>query len=278
MSQVADNIIKQLTRYGLTRDEAAVYTQLIQLGKSTALKLHRMSGMPRTKVYRLLEKLVKKSFANEVIEGYGKKYIATNYDYLNQVLFEKEQYVDTLKKETPVLLEKLSQLHMQAQGDTKIVHYRGVGGLKQVTYNTLDLQGDFRIYEIELMHAFLDMKFSEEMRLRYGQMDSKFFQLTNLTEFKDYTNITEHIQQWEIKHLSKEDIEITVETQIYNDVVALIDYKSDDVFIVEIYNQKLADMQKQLFDFIWKHAVPMEKTSNFGAARVSMNPASSASL
>jgi len=34
-------------------------------------------------------------------------------------------------------------------------------------------------------------------------------------------------------------------------------YEKKDIFCVEIYNKDLADMQKQLFDFLWEKAIPM---------------------
>jgi len=55
---------------------------------------------------------------------------------------------------------------------------------------------------------------------------------------------------------------------IYNDVYATYFYKSNKIFCIEIHNQELAAMQKQLFDFIWEEAEIMEFIDERGGARV----------
>jgi hypothetical protein len=45
-------------------------------------------------------------------------------------------------------------------------------------------------------------------------------------------------------------------------------YLNKDIFCVEIINADLAAMQKQLFDFIWRHAKPMKKIGEHGEAKV----------
>jgi hypothetical protein len=44
------------------------------------------------------------------------------------------------------------------------------------------------------------------------------------------------------------------ETYIYDNVVGLLSYESDDIFGVEIYSEKLARQQTQLFNLLWSQA------------------------
>jgi hypothetical protein len=104
------------------------------------------------------------------------------------------------------------------------------------------------------------------MRIEFSKMPIEFRQLTNRTEFQDYTRVKEHVKQWRLRHLPKSILDIKIETQIYNDVVCMYDYVESEVFITEIYNQKLADMYKQMFDFYWQNAIPMKIISPYGAA------------
>ncbi|EKD96520.1 MAG: hypothetical protein ACD_24C00009G0001 [uncultured bacterium] len=41
---------------------------------------------------------------------------------------------------------------------------------------------------------------------------------------------------------------------IYNDVLALYNWHKGEVFGVEIYNDKITAMQKQIFEVLWKMA------------------------
>jgi len=43
----------------------------------------------------------------------------------------------------------------------------------------------------------------------------------------------------------------------YDNVVGLLNYENDDIFGVEIYSQKLARQQTQLFDLLWGQAKPL---------------------
>lgn len=41
---------------------------------------------------------------------------------------------------------------------------------------------------------------------------------------------------------------------IYNDVIGIYSWHEGEVFGVEIYNEKVATMHKQLFEIVWKIA------------------------
>lgn len=268
MSDQVDKIIKSLKLFGLNESEALIYSRLLKEDRKSALQLSRLIQIPRTKVYRTLEKLIEKGLVIEQIDGYGTKFKAESYERLNNLLKQKREEYEEISKEAPMLFNQLAKLQSEIDEDSKVLHYRGVEGLKQVTYNSTKAKDIFRIYEIDLLHTVIDQKFAEEMRIEFAKLPVQFRQLTNRIKIDPYTNVTAHIDQWEVRHIPKEKLEIKFEIQIYNNVYCLYDYTKDDVFIVEIYNAKLAEMQKQLYDFIWDNALKMKKLDRHGAAEV----------
>jgi len=243
------NLMNQMTGFGLNKDEVHVYFKLIEKGISNPLELSRELKISRTRIYALLEKLIKKGFVKEQVRDYGSKYLPEDPSKFAIVIKEKELQLERLKNLTPRLYEYTRNLSMMSESTSKIYHYRGKEGLKQVTWNSLATKDILRIYEIDLMHAFLDYEFSEKMRLEFGlRKYMKVHQLTDKLKFADYTKIKSHVAQWTVKHIRKNELAIIFEIMIYNDVVCMYEFQRKDVFIVEIHNQRLADMQKQIFD------------------------------
>ncbi len=60
------SIVDDLTRIGLTKNEAKAYHTLVKLGRSTARAIAEGSGIPRSKVYETLELLEKRGVIKKV--------------------------------------------------------------------------------------------------------------------------------------------------------------------------------------------------------------------
>ena len=86
-----------------------------------------------------------------------------------------------------------------------------------------------------------------------------------------FTDVKELIEKYDkFRYVSPTDLKINFEVLIYNDVYATYTYKGDEIFCVEIYNPQLAEMQKQLFDFIWSGAKKMQFVDERGGAEVEL--------
>lgn len=267
MSVQSDNLIADLQKMGLQPDESRVYLHLLSNGHSTPLIISREQNLARTKVYRILERLANLGLVTEIIEGYGTKFAANSPEKLHSFISDKERELILLKSGASTLIQQLSMIRPLLSKDTKIMHYRGIEGLKQVTWNSTKVKGDFRIYEINLMNAFLDEDFSEKCRIEFAKTPkNKFKQLTNHKSFESYTYIEDHVKQWEPRFVPKSKLDISFEVMIYNNVYCMYEYTEGDIFIVEIHNQKLADFQKQVFDIIFSSAKPLKKIGNNGKA------------
>lgn len=56
------NLVDKLRKLGLSEYEAKIYTGLVGIGEASAREIHETSGVPRTKVYDVLQKLSEKGF------------------------------------------------------------------------------------------------------------------------------------------------------------------------------------------------------------------------
>ncbi|RLI79432.1 hypothetical protein DRP05_04015 [Archaeoglobales archaeon] len=66
-------MIDKLKKLGLSEYEAKVYVSLVGIGKATAREVHEVSGVPRARVYDVLNRLTSKGFV-DVEEGEPKRF------------------------------------------------------------------------------------------------------------------------------------------------------------------------------------------------------------
>jgi hypothetical protein len=116
------------------------------------------------------------------------------------------------------------------------------------------------------MSQFLNKGFAERARLELVKNQVTVHEITNEKEFDDWTNVTKLVEEyWQVRYLDPEELSMEFEMLVYNDVFAMYNYIDKEIFGVEIYNEKLASMQKQIFDFIWLKGRSMKIISKHGA-------------
>lgn len=269
MSDRPDSFLHLVTPYGLSEEEGKIYLFLLRRGFATALALSRQLTMGRTKVYRILDKLRAKQLVEFKVDERGMKFGATHPQKFQQLISDREQEVATLKQSLPDLVAQLTGLSATPDRQSKVLYYEGIEGLKQVSYNLTTAKGMARVFEMEHMSDFLPRPFAENVRKEL--VANKIFtrDLTNKPAFPGYTNVTELISDFaETRYIDPKKLSINFEVLIYNNVYATYTYKDDQIFCVEIYNDQLAAMQKQIFDFIWEQARSMKFLDDHGAAKV----------
>jgi hypothetical protein len=220
-------------------------------------------------VYRILDKLNTLGLTTEKIDYSGNKFVANSPKELELLVIKKENELQTLKDSMPIILEQLSSIVDINKNDSKILYYKGIEGLKQITWNSLKAEKELLTMEIRDMDAFLDYGFCEKVRKEIVKRKLCIRTLGNQDVIKSWTKVEELVRNfWEIRYVAPEDLEIKFEVLLYNDVYCMYSYENDNIFCVEIYNEKLVKMQKQIFEFIWKHSREMEVLDGRGSARV----------
>ncbi len=98
----------RLVRIGLTRYEARVYVALIRRDGSTAADMARMTGVPRPRVYDVLDSLVAKGMAAER-PGHAAKYVAIDPQQAMARLVESHEHrLDLLRGDARAAADELS--------------------------------------------------------------------------------------------------------------------------------------------------------------------------
>lgn len=267
MSEQTDNLISILEPYGLTAEESAIYLELLENSSLTALQLSRNLHIGRTKVYRLLDKLISKQLIVQKLKDTGLTFLASPPSTLELLLTKKEGELASLRSNLPKIVTSLeSQTQTGIQG-SQTLYYRGLSGLSQVNWNLCRAKGEFLSYEVDNAEAYLPKQEAEDLRAKLVDKKIRIRSLTNLTKFDSFTNIEGLSDLWTVKHVGKGVLDIKADIFIYNNVYAVVNYLSKkDIFCVEIYNQNLADMQRQLFESLWLDAKKFKVLDTHGAA------------
>jgi sugar-specific transcriptional regulator TrmB len=266
MSEQTDNIISRLLPFGLEEAESRIYLELLEKRTSTALGISRSLGIGRTRVYRLLDRLVEKGLVVQKLGSGGFIFAASDPGQLQQLVIEKENEVRMLKtsvEETKKILEE--RLGADVPG-SKILYYRGAEGLNRVNWNVLRAKGELLSFEVATADAYMPQVEAEKMR--QGLVDNNIFvrTITNKTKLEPYTEVTEMVEKcWEIRHIPERVLDIKTDVFIYNDIYAVCHYlEAGDVFCFEMQNRYMANMQRQLFESLWLQARLMTKIGNKG--------------
>lgn len=125
-----------LQEIGLSEREIKVYSALIDLGSTTTGPLVKKSGVPNSKIYEILEKLINKGLASYVIKSKTKYFQTTDPKNLLHFLDEKRDKVNEL-------VNKLEN-KKQDQDTQEAYIYEGIKGVKAAFNHALDylIKGD----------------------------------------------------------------------------------------------------------------------------------------
>ncbi|GAB4163107.1 MAG: hypothetical protein Fur003_5880 [Candidatus Dojkabacteria bacterium] len=264
MSDSVNILNNYLIDYGLTPEEAKVMA-LILLGKTKPLEISKETKLSRSKVYRVIEKLLAQELILAEIRGYGSNYTANSIENIQKLLYKEKNLLETKRESLDLIEKELAKVTPQ-NARTKVLHYTGEAGYKQVNWNSTKAKGLIRIYEFSTINELIDRSFGEELRLELVKNNIKIKQITNHTKFDEWTNITGIVDLWDVRYIPKYIFEITAESFIYNNTFTTYEKRKDEIAIIEIINKGVAKMQKQLFDTLWEQATPLKKIGNKGAA------------
>lgn len=266
MSEQTDNIVSRLMAYGLDQDEARVYLELLEKRISTALALSRYLGIGRTKVYRILDRLIDKRLVTQRLDSGGFKFVAGDPSQLKTLLLVRESELNTLSQQLPETIELLNQKLGIDMPGSRILYYRGAEGLSRVNWNVLRARGELLSYEVATADAYMPQKEAE--KLRQGIVENRILvrTITNKQKIEPFTKVSEMVKNWwSIRWIGEKKLSIKTDVFIYNDIYAVCHYlEKGDVFCFEMQNRPLADMNRQIFENLWIQATAMTKIGDEG--------------
>ncbi len=252
-----DNFLMSL---GLSKDESLLFSVLIQRGPLTILSLSRLTSINRTKIYRLVERLEKIGLVQEIVEENKTFLKAVDLHQLELLVEREEEKAKYLRSVFPEISSLIPTSTSLSQPSTKVIFYRGIDGIRQQGWNTLRAKKECLGFTYRLWTEVVGEKFAKDWAEEWITRKLHFREIycDELIKSKKQNpqlkGITYDNKYFSDRYISSKILNINHQIDIYNDVVSIYNWYEGEIFGIEIYNEKVASLQKQLFEIVWKIA------------------------
>jgi sugar-specific transcriptional regulator TrmB len=243
--------IELLHNIGLTSGESKVYLALLKIGQCSVGEIIGKSGIARSKIYDILERLRVKGLVSYILEGKVKKFNAISPTRLYEFLeLEKEKIADKEKELQRIIpyLEKISPNEDKASAEI----FSGSRGIK----------------------AFFDMSLyknkGEVLVLGYSKEASLYFH----SYFRDYHKkriqrkipgrVIYDYDTWYLKKRGKrkyvqqrylpKDIKTPAFVYMFGDYVGTVIFSNKNKLCFLIKDKEVFESYKEYFNLLWKIA------------------------
>jgi sugar-specific transcriptional regulator TrmB len=248
-------------KLGLSAEIADIYLALHAYGPQSISDLARHSGVERTRIYRLMNEMTSSNLIEVEVQYKKNIFRAAPITNLQLIITKKEQDLRDLQTELKQLNDKLANPADMSPA-TRIQFYKGTDGLKQMYWNQTKGKTENLAILYENMQIRTNLSFFERWVQKCNERNIKFrgiindnFIKTQQDWYGEHSN--ERLADWQSRYLPDGVFLITHSVVIYDDVTAYYNWKNGEIFGVEMYNQEIADSQRQLFEMLWTQGLPV---------------------
>ncbi len=230
-----------LRKIGLLENEIEVYLALLRLGSESVTVLHKETGLHRTHIYDLLEKLKEKGLVSEYIQAGVKYFKATPPQRLLAYLEEQKASIETILPE----LENLSKLKRDdTRGETIVEVYKGKEGLKSVLLDILHTGKNYSVMgSIKQFETILTFALPQFL----SKIEKLGIKERILCDKKEKVI---RIKSGTYKCLEAEQL-FPSSFWVYGDRVAIFVWNSP-YYVILIKSKEVAKTYRNYFEYFWK--------------------------
>jgi sugar-specific transcriptional regulator TrmB len=251
--------ISSLKEAGLTDGEIKVYLALLEIGSSTTGPIVEKSGISRSIIYQILEKLMQKGLVSKIIKEKTNYFQATEPNKILEYIDRREKEVEENRNKVEKLLpELLLKQKMSPKSEANI--YFGFEGIKTAVtehlYSRLKKGEEFQClgvyaFQTEKYHSYWQqdhrrrVKLGIKIRIMFNK-DTKPEILKNRNSFKGC----------DARYMPT-DVKTPAWFLTYKDTTTIILQDPTEI-AVEIINQEVTDSFQAYFEEFWKRSKPFK--------------------
>lgn len=255
---------KELETIGLSQRQAEVYLLLIANSSLRIQEIVRLTKLPRSSVYDIVEKLHEFGLVEEIIEDSFKRVrpypVGAVRHLLNEKIAEMQSRVSSLSK----LENALAILPEPNPSPVTVRYYKGRAGARQIFWNSLKAADTVYVLSSFGRSEFVGKKFYSEFvsQSNKKKIDEKV--LTNPTQRalglikRDHGTPLARSDLNKIKLVSNDSIRFNGDTLIYNNIYAHIYFDAEQITGFEIESSHFVETQRSIFETLWRSAKPIK--------------------
>src|SRR3989338_441523 len=239
------NDASSLPELGLSEQESAVYLATLELGASSISDIAKKAGVKRPTAYYVIDGLMNKNLISKAPRGRRTLYIAEPPSrLLANLRVQEEKLVN--------LLPRLESLQNSAGNKPRVRFYESKEAINTF-YNEI-FKTHRKILAMGSMQSISDFFSYEEIAAWFRLLRDEGGKIHDLVddtpETRKYAKAEYRKGHGPLKYLPA-GFKMGTDTIISGNKIALISYSS--LIGVLIENDEIAQTQRQMFEFIWKH-------------------------
>ena len=230
-----NEILKEI---GLQDSEIKVYISLLKLKEATASQITQYTGLHRSNIYDIIEKLKERGLVSFIIKNNVKYFRASSPERILDYLKEKEEKIK-------LILPELISISKEKEENIKVEIYKGKEGIKTILNDI--------IKEGKNYFLFGHLKFEELLPIYVKQFIRQLNE-KNISEKAILEKGTKIIpaKKHHYKYISKEFL-FPNATIIYGNKIAIFVWQ-EPYYVILIQNKDLSVSYKIHFNLLWKVA------------------------
>lgn len=253
-------INEYLELLSVSQEGIQIYITLIERGPLSVSALSKLSGVERTKLYRIADELIAQGIIGEVLDYKKRLFKASESHEIHRLVEQKKLQTESLVHNFSTFSDSVHSL-VKKTSPTSVQYYRGQDGIRQMLWNELGAKGESQCFVYKIFDSFVGPRFFDHWSAEFTRRNLSSREIrTELFDqsFHDSPNdICFQISNITMRYMPSRDFPIKHGLTIYDDVVAIYDFWEDEIFGVEIKNPRVADMQRLFFETYWKMAKPI---------------------
>jgi hypothetical protein len=241
---------------------ADIYLSLYANGPQTIAALSRSSKVERTRIYRLVDRLTEANLIE--IDNRTKRAIIKAAPISNvRILIERRQAELRNLTDELGLIEQTLARNSLSNPSSRIQTYQGPKAIRQMLLNQLKATTDIVGTAYRLLNDVVDRAFMESYQQEFESKglsartivgDGYIEQYNSWHDKLPPSQRNRHIAGHQYRHIDTKICCIKQTSNSYNDVTAYYNWRNKEIFGIEIYNQEIADSQRQVFELLWSQS------------------------
>lgn len=239
-----------LVEAGFSKNQAVVYTYLIEHGTKPASIIARRSRIPRTLTYKVLAELedLRLVLSNER-NGSITTFTPAHPIRLTEMIKKKRREIEVKSDSVANILNDLTSSYNKTMGQPGVVSYEGIDGVKAI-YN--DVIHNNKSNLVQIIRSHIDSStlgndfFSEHSTIRARKgIHTKIITPRRLDS--DFPKVDKGGLK---ERKSIPDLKIPAEIDIYDDKVAIIAFEEPLIGTI-IEKPAVAETMRTIFSYLW---------------------------
>jgi len=243
---------EELGKIGLDGDEAAVYTAALELGPATVLEIARKTGLNRTTLYAVTDRLIEKRLIAKSPNGKRAVLTAEPPEKIALLLQEK------LAKLSDILPELVS-LGRKGTTKPKMKYYEGIEGIKTIYRDSLHCTNKTLLAFVgverlgarsKALNTFWEHEYitARKKNAIHGKLIIPDNIEGRAFKAKDSTS------NRECRMVPTSQYNFEGEVLLYDNVVCFISYSEDEEFALSLESTAIAKTLRMIWNIVWTTA------------------------